>query len=145
MFLIRRPHNNANVSAATGPLVQYKLLLRMKVAVSQPKQNTVGIRLHVSAANHQQAELYWNKSGWTLKLLFKFEISKLHKLNRIWSTLAKMGEWKNYTPRTGWTFQQILPEGRGGDRGSTVIKLLYYKPGGRWFEPSWCHWNFSLT
>jgi len=32
-----------------------------------------------------------------------------------------------------------------GDRGSTVVKLLRYKSEGRWLDPSWCHWNFSLT
>ena len=32
-----------------------------------------------------------------------------------------------------------------GDRGSTVVKGLCYKSEGRWFDPSWCHWNFSLT
>ena len=26
-----------------------------------------------------------------------------------------------------------------------MVKLLCYKPEGRWFDPSWCHWNFSLT
>ena len=31
-----------------------------------------------------------------------------------------------------------------GDRGSTVVKVLCYKPEGRWFDPSWCHWNISL-
>jgi len=34
---------------------------------------------------------------------------------------------------------------RLGDRGSTVVKVLCYKSEGRWFDPSWCHWNFSLT
>jgi len=29
-----------------------------------------------------------------------------------------------------------------GDRGGTV---LCYKSEGRWFDPSWCLWNFSLT
>jgi len=29
--------------------------------------------------------------------------------------------------------------------GGTVVKLLCYKSEGRWFDPSWCHWNFSLT
>jgi len=33
----------------------------------------------------------------------------------------------------------------GGDRVGTVVKVLYYKSEGRWFDPSWCHWNFSLT
>ena len=32
-----------------------------------------------------------------------------------------------------------------GDRGSTVVEVLCYKSEGRWFNPSWCHWNFSLT
>ena len=32
-----------------------------------------------------------------------------------------------------------------GDRGSTVVKVLCYKSEGRWFDPSWCHRNFSLT
>jgi len=31
-----------------------------------------------------------------------------------------------------------------GDRGSTVVNVLCYKSEGRWFDPSWCHWNFSL-
>jgi len=26
-----------------------------------------------------------------------------------------------------------------------VVKVLRYKLEGRWFDPSWCHWNFSLT
>jgi len=28
------------------------------------------------------------------------------------------------------------------DRGVTVVKLLRYKPKGRWFDPGWCHWIF---
>ena len=32
-----------------------------------------------------------------------------------------------------------------GAHGSTVVKVLCYKSEGRWFDPSWCHWNFSLT
>jgi hypothetical protein len=31
------------------------------------------------------------------------------------------------------------------DRGSTVVKVLCYKSEGRWFDFSWCLWNFSLT
>ena len=30
-------------------------------------------------------------------------------------------------------------------RRSTEVKVLCYKSEGRWFDPSWCHWNFSLT
>jgi len=32
-----------------------------------------------------------------------------------------------------------------GDQGDTVLKVLCCKLEGRWFGPSWCHWNFSLT
>ena len=32
-----------------------------------------------------------------------------------------------------------------GDRGGTVVKVLCYKSEGRWFDPRWCPWNFSLT
>jgi len=32
-----------------------------------------------------------------------------------------------------------------GDRGGTVVKVLFYESEGRWFDPSWCHWSFSLT
>jgi len=34
---------------------------------------------------------------------------------------------------------------KGGDHGSTVVKVLCYKSEGRWFDSSWCQWNFSLT
>ena len=27
---------------------------------------------------------------------------------------------------------------RSGDRGDTVVKVLFYKSEGRWFDPSWC-------
>ena len=31
-----------------------------------------------------------------------------------------------------------------GGRGSTVVRVLCYESEGRWFDPSWCHWNVSL-
>jgi len=31
------------------------------------------------------------------------------------------------------------------ERGSTVVIVLCYRSEGRRFDPSWCHWNFSLT
>ena len=30
-------------------------------------------------------------------------------------------------------------------RGGTVVKVLRYKSEDRWFDSSWCQWNFSLT
>jgi len=32
-----------------------------------------------------------------------------------------------------------------GEHDSTVVKVLCYKSEGRWFDTSWCHWNFFLT
>ena len=32
-----------------------------------------------------------------------------------------------------------------GDRGGTMVKVLFYKSEGRWFDPRWCHWKISLT
>jgi len=31
-----------------------------------------------------------------------------------------------------------------GDHSGTVVKVLCYKSEGRWFDLSWCHWNFLL-
>ena len=31
------------------------------------------------------------------------------------------------------------------DHGGTVVKVLCYKSEGRWFDPNWYNWNFSLT
>ena len=32
-----------------------------------------------------------------------------------------------------------------GDRGGTLVKLLWYKAEGRWFNSMWSHWKFSMT
>jgi hypothetical protein len=44
--------------------------------------------------------------------------------------------WSDFTSASS-----ITPS---GDRGSTVSKILRYKSEGRWFDPRWCHWNFSV-
>jgi hypothetical protein len=31
-----------------------------------------------------------------------------------------------------------------GDRGSTEVKVLYYKSEGRWFDPSWCGYFIDI-
>ena len=43
------------------------------------------------------------------------------------------------------TLKLIIVVKLTGDRGGKVVKVLCYKSEGRWFDPSWCHWNFSLT
>ena len=51
------------------------------------------------------------------------------------------GAWKERR------LQQLpsVPKNVRGDRGGTVVKVLRYKSEGRWFDSTWCHWNFSLT
>ena len=39
-----------------------------------------------------------------------------------------------------WTVYRIDSGGRGG----AVVKVLCYKSEDRLFDPTWCHWNFSL-
>jgi hypothetical protein len=41
--------------------------------------------------------------------------------------------------------KSVTPAGmKVGNRGSTVVKVLCYKSKGRWFDPSWCNWDFSF-
>jgi len=32
-----------------------------------------------------------------------------------------------------------------GSGGGRLVEAMRYKPEGRGFDPSWCHWNFLLT
>jgi hypothetical protein len=48
-------------------------------------------------------------------------------------------------PRTLYTFIFHSPITKAVDRVGTVVKVLCYKSEGRWFDPGWCYWNFSLT
>jgi hypothetical protein len=58
-------------------------------------------------------------------------------LNR--ATRVMIGGCYNDNPRIElWLIRWWL-----GDRSSTVVKVLRYKSEGRWFDPRWCHWNFS--
>ena len=57
-------------------------------------------------------------------------------------SLDKRARLGDFVTGTLYYLLYILP---GGDRGGTVVKVLCYKSEGRWFDPSWCHWNFSLT
>ena len=40
-------------------------------------------------------------------------------------------------------FVMLLYMQDSGDCGDTVVKVLYYKSEGRWFDSRWCYWNFS--
>jgi hypothetical protein len=43
----------------------------------------------------------------------------------------------NVTLITGKKYNSV-----GAGRGSTVVKILHYKPEGRYFDHIWCHGNF---
>ena len=47
-------------------------------------------------------------------------------------------------PQVSKCYFIFIFKGRG-DRGSIVVKVLCYKSEGRWFDSTWCHWNFSST
>ena len=67
---------------------------------------------------------------------------RMHHTMKVWVG----GEWKPIS-----TLTVVIPlsfyyfNNYKGDRGGTVVKVLCYKSEGRWFDPRWCHWNFSLT
>jgi len=52
-----------------------------------------------------------------------------------------IGAFHNYAKEPEKATVSVL----GGDRGSSVSKVLCYKSEGCRFDPSCCHWNFSLT
>jgi len=54
---------------------------------------------------------------------------------------TQIGAFRNYAKAPEKVTVSVL----GGDRGSTVVKVLCYKSEGRRFDPSLCLWNFSLT
>jgi hypothetical protein len=37
---------------------------------------------------------------------------------------------------------EVIDLSTGNTSGSTVVKVLRYKPEGRWFDPRWCHGIF---
>jgi len=49
------------------------------------------------------------------------------------------------TPLKSYRLLFVLTAVKYGYRGSTVVKVQCYKSEGGWFDPSCCHWNFSLT
>ena len=62
-----------------------------------------------------------------------------HKISEVNNVQAKV--WKVTRIQRKFFFKCHKHK---GDRGDTVVNVLCYKSEGRWFDPSWCHWNFSL-
>jgi len=71
--------------------------------------------------------------------LYMFRVSTTHIMRSTQNCNYSLRYWSYF-------FVKLPPVPRGGGgRGGTVIKVLCYKSEGRLFDPSWCHWNFSLT
>jgi hypothetical protein len=51
--------------------------------------------------------------------------------------LALTWQSRDGTPQQFWKLRRLA-----GERGSSVFKVLRYKPEGRWFDPRWCHGIF---
>ena len=76
---------------------------------------------------------------WVSPVIFSLEIAVLSVRNPTSSEISRdSSRSKGITKETPCTLHF-------GDRGGTVVKVLCYKSEGRWFDPSWCHWNISLT
>jgi cellulose synthase/poly-beta-1,6-N-acetylglucosamine synthase-like glycosyltransferase len=44
-----------------------------------------------------------------------------------------------------WRIFRHTGEAIGTADGGTVVKVLFYKSEGRWFDSRWCHWNFPIA
>jgi len=58
------------------------------------------------------------------------------------------GGFRSYDIFIRFREHQLIVFSLAGDtqthRVSTVVKVLCYKSEGRWFDPSWCRWIFSI-
>ena len=61
------------------------------------------------------------------------------------NALCLMGRKEKNKKITRFLGNLLLKLFESGDRGGTMVKVLCYKSEGRWFDPRWCHCNFSLT
>ena len=67
--------------------------------------------------------------------IYHLHLTLDNSLNNTWPYIQHTIEEK-------WGGIQLIYK---GDCGSAVVNVLCYKSAGRWFDPSCCHRNFSLT
>jgi len=65
----------------------------------------------------------------------------LHKHYRKYNTIIQ----KYNNPIIAVCSQNYARHINTGGTVVAVVKVLCYKSECRWFDPSWCHWSFSLT
>jgi len=75
------------------------------------------------------------------------DFNKSHYIYFVGTAVAQWLMWcaANRKVSPAYENKLCIAPNKQGDRGSSVVKVLCYKSEGRWFDPSWCHWNFSLT
>ena len=83
--------------------------------------------------------------NWVLRKQFGPEEEEEEEVMGDWRKLRNEELHDLYSPFIIQVIKSRRTRGEGGDHGGTVVKVLCYKLEGRWFDPSWCHWNFSLT
>ena len=74
----------------------------------------------------------------------KLSVENGHALPEYPLQSSKIGVWCVVSQKlvVGLLFFERAITSEDCDRGSTVVKVLWYKSEGQWFDPSWCHWKF---
>ena len=98
------------------------------ISVTWQKFTSVWNSLYKAKSFHLQA--MWHLI--THFTLYIFRVINTYKSKIYFQLVALVHIYKTATPTRA-------------DRGSALVKVLCYKSEGRWFDPSWSHWNFSLT
>ena len=108
--------------------------------------DTYGFYFHILYQTYiQNLRIYEDgKIRLEFSLLQGFE-PQIFRLRKVIQAVFWSVAWVGLRPRLSTFFKSIIYLLLCGDRGGTVVKVLCYKSEGRWFDPSWCHWNFSLT
>jgi len=93
--------------------------------------------------------LYW--LYWEVLSFLKFTFVSSVAINAVQHTACRISEyycsepWEVMWQKGTYSFLSASQKsGGGGVHGGTVAKVLCYKSEGRWFDPSWRHWNFLL-
>ena len=148
----------AEVLRISGSNVGYTMFRGSVKGTGYPLHSPISPSLHlpwVTVCPYTATGVYqWYLLGWGGKGGRCVELTTLPppfadclEIVGVWSPkgLFKPAKWLVYTALNGRIIEMSFLYDRKGDRSSTVVKVLCYKSEGRWFDPSWCHWNFSLT
>ena len=104
--------------------------------------NTILTALNKNARTPAHGKM---KLWWALCCLPSPEMVWMKQWCKMWSKIMFQVFHRDFTYDARWaycnSFKFIITL-RTGDRGSAVVKVLWYNSEGRWFDPSWCQWIF---